>query len=94
LSQVRCAATGMVGPTVAKEHTVTIGPVLDRSTTERGSPPYRLRNDLAMLCRLVEARLWGLTCVVRYVTPQIFQGEEIIIASGILLSYPALGPLC
>ena len=65
----------MVGPTVAKEYTVTIGPVLDRSTTERGSLPYQLHNDLAMLCRLVEARLWGLTCVVRSVTPQIFPGK-------------------
>jgi hypothetical protein len=44
-----------------------------------------------MLCGLVEARLWGLTCVVRYVTPQIFQGEEITIASGILLSSPRSG---
>jgi hypothetical protein len=35
---------GRVGPTFPKGHTVTIRPVLERSTTERGSPPHRLRN--------------------------------------------------
>jgi hypothetical protein len=37
-----------------------------------------------MLCRIVEARLWGVTSAVPYATAQIFQGE-ITIASGILL---------
>jgi hypothetical protein len=47
----------------------------DRSPTGTGRGPlsYRLRNDLAMLCYLVEARLRGLTFVVRYVTPHICQ---------------------
>jgi hypothetical protein len=75
---------GWVGPTFPKEHTVTIRPVLERSTTERGFPPQRLREVLAMLCRIVEARPWGVASAVPYATAQIFQGE-ITIASGILL---------
>ena len=50
-------------------------------------------HDLTNSRRVIDACMWGLTSVVRYATPQIFQGE-ITIASEMLLSLPAPARLC
>ena len=52
-----------------------------------------IHHDLTNSRRVIYARVWGLTSVVRYAAPQIFQGE-ITIASAILLSLLAPARLC